>query len=65
MPIVLKTTLLLAGSNLFMTFAWYGHLRNLGDKPWYIAAIVRGFAFSAPFISSFAEGEISWAIVCS
>jgi uncharacterized protein (DUF486 family) len=40
MPIVLKTTLLLVGSNLFMTFAWYGHLRNLGDKPWYVAAIV-------------------------
>ncbi len=40
MPIVLKTTLLLAGSNLFMTFAWYGHLRNLGSKPWYVAALV-------------------------
>src|SRR5690242_1105233 len=40
MPIVLKTTLLLVGSNLFMTLAWYGHLRNLGDKPWYVAAIV-------------------------
>ena len=23
-----------------MTFAWYGHLRNLGNKPWYIAAVV-------------------------
>jgi uncharacterized protein (DUF486 family) len=23
----------------FMTFAWYGHLRNLGNKPWYIAAV--------------------------
>jgi uncharacterized protein len=40
MDIVLKTTLLLIGSNLFMTFAWYGHLRTLGDKPWYVAAIV-------------------------
>ena len=40
MPVVLKTTLLLIGSNLFMTFAWYGHLKNLGSKPWYIAAIV-------------------------
>jgi len=40
MPIVLKTTLLLIGSNLFMTFAWYGHLRNLADRPWYVAAVL-------------------------
>jgi len=39
MPLLLKTTLLLVGSNLFMTFAWYGHLKNLGDKPWYVAAV--------------------------
>jgi uncharacterized protein (DUF486 family) len=36
----MKTVLLLVGSNLFMTFAWYGHLRSLGNKPWYIAAVV-------------------------
>ena len=40
MPIVLKTALLLIGSNLFMTFAWYAHLRNLADRPWYIAAVL-------------------------
>ncbi|MDR3090085.1 MAG: DMT family protein [Desulfobulbaceae bacterium] len=28
-------------SNLFMTFAWYAHLKNLGDKPWFVAAICR------------------------
>ncbi|HSN41182.1 MAG TPA: DMT family protein [Burkholderiales bacterium] len=38
-PIV-PTALLLAASNLFMTFAWYGHLKNLGSKPWWIAALV-------------------------
>jgi uncharacterized protein (DUF486 family) len=44
-PLVL-TTALLAGSNLFMTFAWYGHLRNFGAKPWWIAALVSwGIAF--------------------
>ena len=31
---------LLSLSNLFMTFAWYGHLKNLYDKPWWIAALV-------------------------
>ena len=40
MSVILRTTLLLAASNLFMTFAWYAHLKNLSDRPWYIAALV-------------------------
>jgi uncharacterized protein (DUF486 family) len=36
----LQTVLLLAASNVFMTIAWYGHLKNLADKPWYLAAII-------------------------
>jgi uncharacterized protein (DUF486 family) len=33
-------------SNLFMTFAWYAHLKNLADKKWYIAAVASwGIAF--------------------
>ena len=39
-PVSLQTMLLLAASNVFMTFAWYGHLKNLADKPWYWAAII-------------------------
>jgi uncharacterized protein (DUF486 family) len=38
-PIV-PTVLLLAASNVFMTFAWYGHLKHLNSKPWWIAALV-------------------------
>ena len=38
-PIV-RVVLLLICSNVFMTFAWYGHLKNLANKPWYIAAMV-------------------------
>ena len=34
------TALLLLGSNIFMTFAWYAHLRNLSARPWYVAVIV-------------------------
>lgn len=34
------TTVLLCCSNVFMTFAWYGHLKNLSHKPWIIAAII-------------------------
>lgn len=40
MPVVFKTALLLAVANVFMTFAWYAHLKNLNDKPWYIAALL-------------------------
>jgi len=40
MPVVLKTVLLLILSNVFMTFAWYAHLKNLAMRPWYVAAVV-------------------------
>ena len=34
------TIVLLVLSNIFMTMAWYGHLKNLADKPWYMAALI-------------------------
>jgi uncharacterized protein (DUF486 family) len=40
MPVVLRTAGLLVLSNVFMTFAWYAHLKNLSDRPWYVAALV-------------------------
>lgn len=40
LPVGLRATLLLVCSNLFMTFAWYAHLKNMASKPWYIAALV-------------------------
>jgi uncharacterized protein (DUF486 family) len=40
MPVVVQTVLLLVASNVFMTFAWYAHLRNLSDRTWVIAALV-------------------------
>lgn len=39
-PPIVQTVLLLSLSNVFMTFAWYAHLKNLSDKPWFIAALV-------------------------
>jgi uncharacterized protein (DUF486 family) len=36
---LLVTALMLAVSNLFMTFAWYGHLKNFSSSPWYVAAL--------------------------
>ena len=40
MPVVLRTVGVLILSNVFMTFAWYAHLKNLSDRPWYVAALV-------------------------
>jgi uncharacterized protein (DUF486 family) len=39
LSITLRTVGLLALSNTFMLFAWYGHLKTLGGRPWYVAAI--------------------------
>ena len=38
--VLIRTAGLLLLSNIFMTFAWYAHLRNLADKPWYLAAMI-------------------------
>jgi uncharacterized protein (DUF486 family) len=40
LPVSLQTILLLVASNIFMTFAWYGHLKNQATSAWYIAALV-------------------------
>ena len=40
LPIPLQTVLLLLASNVFMTFAWYAHLKDLSAKPWWIAVLV-------------------------
>jgi uncharacterized protein len=37
---VLRTAVLLTLSNVFMTFAWYAHLKNLAQRPWLVAALV-------------------------
>ncbi|MCC6450859.1 MAG: DMT family protein, partial [Candidatus Aureabacteria bacterium] len=36
----MKTVVLLMLSNIFMTFAWYAHLRNLNNRAWFIAALL-------------------------
>lgn len=40
MPVLLTTVGLLILSNVFMTFAWYGHLKNLENRKWYVAAFI-------------------------
>lgn len=46
MPVIAQTIFLLTLSNIFMTFAWYGHLGSLREKAWYLAVLVSwGIAF--------------------
>jgi len=46
MSTALQAALLLAISNSFMTYAWYGHLRDFTHKPWYLVALIAwGVAF--------------------
>jgi uncharacterized protein len=40
LPVSVQTVSLLIASNLFMTVAWYAHLKELSAKPWYIAALL-------------------------
>jgi uncharacterized protein (DUF486 family) len=40
LPVVAQTVILLVLSNVFMTFAWYAHLKELSAKPWLVAALV-------------------------
>ena len=39
-PVIVQTVGLLTLSNVFMTFAWYGHLKSLSSKAWWIAALI-------------------------
>ena len=39
LPAPARTVLLLGASNVFMTFAWYGHLKYLDQRPWVVAAL--------------------------
>jgi uncharacterized protein (DUF486 family) len=39
-PVVAQTVILLILSNVFMTFAWYAHLKELSAKPWFVAALI-------------------------
>jgi uncharacterized protein (DUF486 family) len=40
LPASAQTVLLLVASNLFMTVAWYGHLKTLNNRAWYVAAML-------------------------
>ncbi|NCO83733.1 MAG: hypothetical protein COZ31_11665 [Nitrospirae bacterium CG_4_10_14_3_um_filter_44_29] len=60
MPVIAKTTLLLILSNVFMTFAWYAHLKNLNNKAWHIAAMASWSIASVEYLLQVPANRIGY-----
>jgi uncharacterized protein len=60
LPIPAQTILLLIASNVFMTIAWYGHLKNLSEKPWWIAALVSWIIALAEYLLQVPANRIGY-----
>ncbi|MET0442060.1 MAG: DMT family protein [Casimicrobiaceae bacterium] len=59
----LACAVLLTFSNLFMTFAWYGHLRHLQDKPWWIAALICCFIALFEYLLQVPANRIGFTVL--
>ena len=62
MPVILQTALLLGLSNVFMTFAWYAHLKDLNGKPWFIAALVSWGVALAEYLLQVPANRIGYTV---
>jgi len=60
---VLACTVLLSWSNLFMTIAWYGHLKTLDDRPWWIAAFVSWGIALAEYLLQVPANRIGYTVL--
>lgn len=63
MPTILKTILLLTVSNVFMTFAWYAHLKDLNHKPWVIAALISWGIASVEYMFQVPANRIGFTVL--
>ena len=66
-PVFIQTAGLLILSNIFMTFAWYGHLRHLSSKSWLVAALVSwvwGWAYARGLLFGFEYRAAFMALFC-
>ena len=59
----LACAVLLTFSNLFMTFAWYGHLRTLNDKSWWIAALISWFIALFEYLLQVPANRIGFTVL--
>jgi uncharacterized protein (DUF486 family) len=60
---ILKTISLLVCSNIFMTFAWYAHLKELNNKPWVIAALISWGIALFEYILQVPANRIGYAVL--
>jgi len=65
MPVMLQTTLLLICSNVFMTFAWYAHLKDMSGRPWFIAALVSWGVALAEYLLQVPANRIGYTTMTS
>jgi len=63
MPVILKTVFLLTVANVFMTFAWYAHLKNLSQKPWIIAALISWGIASVEYMFQVPANRIGFTVL--
>lgn len=61
-PIFASVGLLICG-NVFMTFAWYAHLKELHDKPWFIAAIISWFIALFEYLLQVPANRIGYTVL--
>lgn len=62
--IFLRTAGLLVLSNIFMTFAWYAHLRDMPHRPWNLAALVVFAPFAVLYMRQSLKLDYLWAAIC-
>lgn len=60
---ITKTIILLAISNFFMAFAWYGHLKHMNAYPWYVAAIVSWLIALAEYLFQVPANRIGFTVL--
>jgi len=60
---VTLTIIMLTASNVFMTFAWYAHLRDLNDKPWFIAAFISWMIAGFEYLIQVPANRIGFAVL--
>lgn len=63
LPFSLQTIGLLVASNVFMTMAWYGHLKNLATAPWYLAALVSWGIALAEYLLQVPANRIGYTVL--
>jgi len=61
MPVIFKTTFLLVLSNIFMTFAWYAHLKDMNNRTWYIAALASWCIASIEYLFQVPANRIGYS----